>query len=238
MHDEHRKIAEFYDRTYYANAAVPPATGHDRHLVDLASRMGVTPGMQVLDVACGTGEWLHVLADRGCVPHGTDISGKAIDVCRLRMPGGDFHTGAAETLPYPDDTFDLVTCLGSLEHFLDQPGALREMQRVSRPRARLLILVPNAGFPPYRLGLYRGTHQVAARETVRSLDEWEGMFSAAGLVVERKWKDLHVLNGRWLFRAPWSMVPLRLVQAAMLPLWPLSWQYQVYHRCRLASSDA
>jgi SAM-dependent methyltransferase len=238
MHEEHRRIAEFYDNTYHANAARPTKAGHDRHLVNLASKMAVTPGMQVLDVACGTGDWLSVLADRGCVPHGTDISRKAIDVCRQRMPKGEFHTGAAETLPYPDDSFDLVTCLGSLEHFLDQPGALREMRRVSRPGAQLLILVPNAGFPPYRFGLYAGTSQVAARETVRSLDEWEGMFGAAGLVVERKWKDLHVLNGRWLFRQPWRMLPLRIAQAVMLPLWPLAWQYQVYHQCRLVPPDA
>lgn len=238
MQEEHRKIAEFYDRTYYATATATARRRPDRHLVNLADRLSVTSGDQVLDVACGVGEWLRVLNARGCLPHGSDISSRAIEVCRQTMPEGDFHVGVAEALPYPDATFDLVTCLGSLEHFLDQPGALREMYRVAKPGAKVVILVPNAAFPPYRLGLYRGTCQAAARETVRSLDEWEQMFHDAGLVVQRKWKDLHVLSGGWVFRSPWFMVPVRLAQASLLPLWPLAWQYQVYHECHLAPVDA
>ena len=162
---------------------------------------------------------------------GIDISSRAIEVCRKRMPTGEFEIGPAETLPFSDDQFDLVTCLGSLEHFLDQPGALREMARVTGERGRVLILVPNAGFLTYRLGLYRGTHQQTIRETIRTLDEWQRMFSSAGLDVIDRWRDLHVLDRSWILRPPRLVVPIRLMQALALAVWPLQWQYQVYHLC-------
>jgi SAM-dependent methyltransferase len=153
------------------------------------------------------------------------------------MPGGEFHTGPAEILPFPDGRYDLVTCLGSLEHFLDQPAALAEMVRVMKPRGKVVILVPNAGFLTYRLGLYKGTQQQAVRETIRPLSEWQEMLNASGLVVKERWKDLHVLNKRWIFRAPWSLMPLRLLQAIALTFWPLHWQYQVYHLCERIPVD-
>ena len=237
MSEEHRKIADFYDNIYYANARAAPPGKLNRHLQWLASKLSVQKEAKVLDIACGTGEWLYTLSQQGCVPHGIDISQKAVEICRQRMPQGDFHVGVAEQLPYADTTFDLVSCLGSLEHFVDQPGALAEMRRVATAQAEIVLLVPNAGFPPYRFGLYKGTHQTAARETVRALQEWEAMFHAAGLEVVDKWKDLHILNRSWIFRQPWHVVPLRLLQVVMLPVWPLAWQYQVYHLCHLKALD-
>jgi SAM-dependent methyltransferase len=152
---------------------------------------------------------------------------------RARLPGADLREGVAEQLPFDDARFDLVTCLGSLEHFLDQPRALAEMRRVARPGARVLILVPNAGFLTRRLGLSRGTWQAGVRETVRSLDEWDRMLRDAGLKPRARWRDLHVLDGRWIRSGRPITWPLRLAQALALPLWPMAWQYQVYFDCRV-----
>jgi hypothetical protein len=63
-----------------------------------------------------------------------------------------------------------------------------------KPNGKVVILVPNAGFLTYRLGLYKGTQQQAIRETIRSLSEWQGMLNASGLTVTKRWKDLHVLD--------------------------------------------
>ncbi|MGB2681189.1 MAG: class I SAM-dependent methyltransferase [Candidatus Competibacter sp.] len=199
----------------------------------LADQLRLVPGQQVLDVACGVGGWLEIAASRGATISGIDISERAIDICRQRLPEGEFQVGPAETLPFPDRRFDLITCLGSLEHFLDQPSALREMVRVAKPDARLLILVPNAGFLTYRLRLYSGTHQQAVRETIRTLEEWQQLFGEAGLEIINRWKDLHVLSRSWIVRPPWYWIPLRFIQALALAVWPLEWQYQVYHQCRI-----
>jgi len=226
---EHEQIREFYDSVYYRDAdKMPPVP---RHLRRLAKKLGPWTSQRLLDVACGTGGWLAATAACGALPAGIDISQKALEVCRRALPGAELHCGPAETLPFHDDEFDFVSCLGALEHFLDPHTALSEMVRVAKPNAVLLLLVPNAGFLPRRFGLYAGTHQADVKEDVRSLREWHELFESAGLRVLYRWRDLHVLSSSWIFRGRWYQWPVRAAQALALPLWPLSWQYQVYHLC-------
>lgn len=232
--DQLARIKQFYDDEYYGSLLRDHPLSW--HYAKIADRLVPLAGKKVLDVACGTGDWLALLESKGCEVHGIDLSDRAIEICRQRLPRGDFHVGPAETLPFAGDSFDLVTCLGSLEHFLEPDVSLREMLRVARANARFLLLVPNAGFLPRRLGLYGGTHQVKVREVVRTLDEWNALFTRAGLVVEKRWRDLHVLSREWIGLHGWKQFPLRLLQAAVLPLWPMGWQYQVYHFCKRADA--
>jgi SAM-dependent methyltransferase len=226
----HEEVRRFYDREYYASAEAGGTLPWQ--VMRVADRMGNMEGRKVLDIACGTGAWLAELARRGARPAGIDISSRAIEQCRRRLPDADIREGVAEELPFEDDRFDLVTCLGSLEHFLDQPRALREMRRVAKSDASFLILVPNDGFLTRRLGLYSGTGQVAVRETVRSLEAWTMLLNDAGLEVRARWRDLHPLSIGWIAQGPIHSRPLRLLQALALPFWPLRWQYQVYFECR------
>jgi ubiquinone/menaquinone biosynthesis C-methylase UbiE len=223
------KIRSFYDSVYYKNAYTNVHVS--RHYEQMAENLGISPDMRVLDVACGTGEWLLACSNRGATISGIDLSGKAISVCKNIMPEGDFRQNEAESLPYENGIFDVVTCLGSLEHFVQPVTALKEMVRVAKKEARFIILVPNADFLTRRLGLYSGTYQVEAKEHVRSLDEWEKLFAQAGLTIEDRWKDLHVLSWKWITSSTWYTIPLRAAQALALASWPLKWQYQVYHLC-------
>jgi SAM-dependent methyltransferase len=227
---DHEQVRRFYDQEYYSSSDSPgPLPWQMRRIAD---GMGELTGRKVLDVACGTGAWLYELASRGANPSGIDISRRAVERCRLRVPVADVREGVAEQLPFVDGSFDVVTCLGSLEHFLDQPRALCELRRVAKPGGTVLVLVPNSGFLTRRLGLYGGTGQVAIRETVRSIAEWTAMFEQAGLDVCERWRDLHPLSWQWISMGPLRARPLRLLQALALPLWPLRWQYQVYFKCR------
>ena len=223
---DHREMQAFYDDVYYKDASA--ALVVSRHLRRMASRF-IRPGQQVLDVACGTGNWLLAAREVGGAPSGIDLSPKAIDICKQHMPEGEFYSGPAETLPFDSDAFDVITCLGSLEHFLDPVSAVKEMVRVSKKGALFIILVPNSGFLTRRLGLYGGTHQVAAKEEVRSLEEWNKIFESGGLKTTERWKDLHVLSWEWISSNGWMRTPVRALQALALAVWPLSWQYQVYH---------
>lgn len=231
MDPDFRPVREFYDQQYYTadEIAGGHVTWHDRVV---AGRLGELQGVPVLDVACGLGTWLQLLRSRGASISGIDISERAIEACRRRFPDGDFRVGVAESLPFEDGRFGLVTCMGSLEHFLDKPGALREMLRVALPDARFLILVPNAGFLTRQLGLYGGTQQTRIREDVYSLAQWQALFEASGMRVDARWRDLHPLDRGWIARGRWWSWPLRALQALALPFWPLSWQYQVHHLCR------
>lgn len=227
----HDEVRDFYDTAYYGDAVPRGALTLPWHVRAVANRLRPVRGLEVLDIACGMGQWLGEMAQRGGRLAGIDISSRAVAQCRGRFPGADIREGVAESLPFDDGRFDLVTCLGSLEHFLDQPKALREMRRVAKPDAQFLILVPNAGFLSRRLGLYDGTGQVAIRETVRPLAEWATLLSDAGLQVQARWRDLHPLGREWITQGPVVRWPLRCAQALALALWPVAWQYQVYFLC-------
>ena len=188
---------------------------------------------RLLDVACGTGLWLRAAADLGAIPAGIDISPVALEVCKASLPTAELLCAPAERLPFADGRFDFISCLGALEHFLETETALREMIRVAKPNADFLLLVPNAGFLTRRLGLFAGTRQVEVREAVRSLEEWQRLFESVGLRIDMRWKDLHVISWSWIMRGPKHLWPMRAAQALALPVWPLSWQYQVYHLCVL-----
>ncbi|HQN19775.1 MAG TPA: methyltransferase domain-containing protein [Syntrophobacteraceae bacterium] len=222
--------SRYYDTMYYRN--VTPDPGIPGHLKRLVSRIGIRKGQRVLDVACGTGKWLLAVYDREAIPAGIDLSERAIRVCKVVMPNGDFCLGNGEELPFGSAEFDLVSCLGALEHFIDPELALKDMVRVAKEDGRFLLLVPNAGFLTRRLGFYRGTEQIAVKEDVLTLQGWQELFEAAGLRILERWSDLHVLSWSWITAGPWYGIPLRAAQAFALAVWPLSWQYQVYHLCQ------
>jgi len=98
------------------------------------------PNPRILDVGCGTGANLKMLAAYGRA-EGVDISPQAVQFCRQR--GLDsVKLGAIEHLPYESDSFELVTALDVVEHLDDDVAGLREMRRVLRRDGRLLLFVP------------------------------------------------------------------------------------------------
>jgi SAM-dependent methyltransferase len=102
------------------------------------------PGMQVLDLASGTGEPGISLAQR-VLPGGSvtaiDLSADSLDVAAQRarkhnLSNFSTHQADAEKLPFPDKSFDLVTCRFGVMYFGDVKGALEESRRVLKPGAR------------------------------------------------------------------------------------------------------
>jgi ubiquinone/menaquinone biosynthesis C-methylase UbiE len=230
MSKKQEEIKKFYDNVYYKDNTQISVTS--KHLKNLARKIGILKNQKVLDVACGTGSWLFAVSERGANVSGIDLSEKAIETCWSCFPEGDFKTCSAEILPFDDNQFDVVSCLGALEHFLDPKKALQEMVRVAKKDAIILLLVPNADFLTRRLGLYFGTYQKDIHEIVYTLDEWQEMFVSTGLTIKKRWKDLHVLSTDWIFNGKWFEIPVRALQALLLVGWPLSWQYQVYFLCK------
>lgn len=223
------EIRSFYDSIYYKSEKPDITVSH--HLRNLARKIGIQKEQQVLDVACGLGNWLLACRELDASTSGVDLSEKAISICKSVLPDGEFYATPAESLPFEDNRFDVVTCLGSLEHFVDPGKALNEMIRVAKDDAIFVLLVPNADFLTRRTGLFSGTYQVDAKEDVRTLSEWNSLLNNSGLIVTDKWKDLHVLSWSWISSGRWYSIPVRAAQALALTVWPLKWQYQVYHQC-------
>src|SRR5919109_2725964 len=117
---------------------------------DAIRRVGVTPGQRILDVGCGTGVFLRLVADRGARPFGLDASESLLEIARERVREADLRAGEMELLPYDDDSFDLVTGFNSFFFAADLVAALREAGRVAKPGAPVLIQVWG---PPERCDL-------------------------------------------------------------------------------------
>ena len=99
------------------------------------------PGWRVLDVGCGAGAFLRLVTERGCVPYGIDASEALIAFARTRLPNADLRVGEMEDLPWPDNSFDLVTGFNSFFFANDMVAALREAGRVAKPGAPVVIQV-------------------------------------------------------------------------------------------------
>lgn len=111
-----------------------------RSLIEKISSALNKPNPRILDVGCGTGANLKMLAAYGRA-EGVDISQQAIDFCHER--GLDtVKLGAIEHLPYENNSFEIVTALDVIEHLDDDVGGLREIRRVLRPDGRVLVFVP------------------------------------------------------------------------------------------------
>jgi ubiquinone/menaquinone biosynthesis C-methylase UbiE len=105
---------------------------------DMVEHFSLKPGMRVLDVGCAKGFLVKdfMIACPGLEAFGLDVSHYALTHCEKEAIGR-LHLGSADSLPFPDGSFDAVISLNTI-HNLDRAGALkalREIQRVSSGRA-------------------------------------------------------------------------------------------------------
>jgi ubiquinone/menaquinone biosynthesis C-methylase UbiE len=115
---------------------------------DLIVEAALRPGERVLDVACGTGVVARLAAarvGRGGTVAALDLNPAMLSVARsVPSTGAAIHwyETSAESIPLPDDSFDLVLCQLGLQFVADKSAALREMRRVLAPGGRVLVTTP------------------------------------------------------------------------------------------------
>lgn len=96
----------------------------------------------LLDAGCGTGAVIALLAGQFPNRHytGIDLSPKMVEAARAkRIKGAEFICGDCEKLPFPEHSFDVVTCSMSFHHYPHPVDFFRSCQRVLRPGGRLII---------------------------------------------------------------------------------------------------
>lgn len=97
---------------------------------------GIEEGTRVLDVGCGSGEFLAMLTAVGAIPSGVDPADGMVEIAKLH---GDARVGDAEHLPFPDASFDVVTAFNAFQFADDPINALAEFSRVLVPGGRIAI---------------------------------------------------------------------------------------------------
>jgi ubiquinone/menaquinone biosynthesis methyltransferase len=121
-------------------------------LVALAER---TRGARALDLACGTGDIAFALHRAGASVVGLDVTHRMLVLAGAKRHAQSESSGAPSfvagdmmALPFPDQSFDLVTTGYGLRNVPDIGGALDEIHRVLRPGGQLLSLDFNRPEPP------------------------------------------------------------------------------------------
>jgi 2-polyprenyl-3-methyl-5-hydroxy-6-metoxy-1,4-benzoquinol methylase len=109
------------------------------------------PGGRALDVGCGVGQVVGRLTAAGYEAWGVDISEPNIQRARKFSERCLLYDGT--TLPFPDGHFDSVGALNVLEHVEKPEAFIKEVVRVAKPAAKVVISSPNffrvAGFRDY-----------------------------------------------------------------------------------------
>jgi SAM-dependent methyltransferase len=192
-------LARDYDQWYTESSRSAGADEGELKVCDwVLDLLAAKTGRSLLDVACGPGTLLTRAKSRGLEVSGIDVSPVAVETARRRLPDVDVQVGRGEELPYGDETFDYVTCIGSLEHFPDPEAGAAEIRRVLRQDGRALIYVPNLFFLGHvYLGLRRGTQPSEGEqqfsERFLSSEGWRDLLHGSGLQVE-SW---HPWNHIW-----------------------------------------
>jgi len=117
-------------------------------------RLAIEPGERVLDLACGTGDFLEIVAPAAREAVGLDFSGVMLAHARRRHPTAvALVQGDALKLPFADATFDAAVSGFALRNFASLGPAFRELARVLRPGGRIGILeVDRPRNPLFRAG--------------------------------------------------------------------------------------
>ena len=200
-----RSLAQEWEAQAEAWARWTRTPGHDHHnhRYNWPSFLSLIPaaGRATLDLGCGEGRGGVALRELGHRMIGVDSSPS---LAQLAVETGAYDhvvVGDAASLPFGDATFDLAIAFMSLQDMDDAPGAVREAARVVAPGGRVLAAFvhpfasAHLGRQPAEQRSYfevqrtldeveRDGIALAFHQIHRPLQDWLGLFLAAGLQIE------------------------------------------------------
>ncbi len=186
--------------------------------VDFA-RLGLRPGMRVLDIGCGNGRHAFESLRRGAEVVAADLDdaalaevaamGAAMQAAGEVPAGGSLRTVCADArrLPFRDGDFDVVIAAEVLEHINDDSAAIAELRRVLRPGGLIAVTVPR--WWPERVcwALSREYHEVPGGHVrIYRRGQLADLLAASGLVVSGSHHHAHALHSPyWWLRCAIGM---------------------------------
>lgn len=202
----------------YLTSAVH-ASGRD--LQRLAERLSFFPQASVLDMGCGAGHASFIAAQNVKQVVAYDLSSQMLEVVvqtakEKGLENISIRQGYAESLPFEDQTFDVVISRYSAHHWHDVGKALREVNRVLKPSGVLIIMdVMSPGHPVRDIWLQTVE---ALRDTshVRnySSGEWLSLINDANMIADTLFTDRLPLEfSSWVAR---MRTPVALTEAIRL----------------------
>ena len=138
--------------------------GQERRLGMILDAAGVRINGEVLENGCGIGMYIDRLASQARKITGLEYdlqrAQEAHNTVAAKHSNAQILCAAGEWLPFPRQTFDLILSHEVLEHVVDDHRAVGEMVRVLKPGGRMVIFVPNRGYPFETHGIFwRGEYR-------------------------------------------------------------------------------
>jgi demethylmenaquinone methyltransferase/2-methoxy-6-polyprenyl-1,4-benzoquinol methylase len=182
-----------------------------RRLLNLAQ---ARPGDRALDLCCGTGDIALALAKHGAEVVGLDFSEPMLQVASEKLKKQslkskvEFIRGDAQQIPFPENTFDVVTIGYGLRNLADLDAGLRDMLRVTKPGGRLLALEfgkpDNSAWRAIYFGylkfflpifgkIFCG-NSAAYAYILESLKHYPAQKAVAAKMAELGWQNVQVIN--------------------------------------------
>jgi 2-polyprenyl-3-methyl-5-hydroxy-6-metoxy-1,4-benzoquinol methylase len=149
------EIAGFYPSLYWWHSSNPQRDSSLKklesvyrklalrdHIAFISRAAGNRPGLDLLDVGCGSGTLLALLKHRGFRPVGVDFSEEAARVAETEN-GVRVIVGSLHQAHFPSESFDIVTLFHVLEHVTTPRHTLAEVFRILKPNGAIILQVPN-----------------------------------------------------------------------------------------------
>jgi len=176
-------VKEAYERwaPTYDQSSNPLLSLEERKLADLIPQLR---GKRLLDLACGTGRWIEKLSSQGMdMGVGVDFSAAMLRVAQTKAAvRGRLVRADGNNLPFPASTFDFVVCSFALGHIRDLAGLARELGRVARSGADVLMsdLHPEAYEKGWRAGFRDSRGAIEIETWPRTTEQIDECFYGAG----------------------------------------------------------
>ena len=168
-------------------------------------------GEEALDIATGAGHTAMALAPHVSRVTAYDITRQMLDETARNAGARGLanvvtRLGAAEQLPFPDASFDLVTVRQAPHHFADVRAAVAEMARVVRPGGRVVIVDSRAPEDPELDRAFNHIEKLRDPSHVRDYraSEWRAMVTEAGLQLIAERQDDYTENGKGMDFDVWT----------------------------------
>jgi SAM-dependent methyltransferase len=152
-----RDVHDYWNDASCGEELLLPSRDRDGYRAQAAERYRLEPyipdfagfesasGLDVLEIGVGLGADHQRFAESGARLHGIDLTERAVEHSGRRLAlfglSSNLQVADCETLPFADDSFDLVYSWGVIHHSPDTPKAAREILRVLRPGGRFAVMI-------------------------------------------------------------------------------------------------
>jgi len=200
-----KKLVNLPQKKYWGLRRLLRKYDSDRY--DIAEQL-IHPGKKILDIGCGEGYMLLRLKDKFDELSGLDVAPSRLKEAEAKIKQIDpskaskfkfIEGNADDPLPFPDDFFDVITCIAVMEHVYDIFSLAKEMYRVLKPGGYVIAEVPNIAYLKHRISLLLGLLPVTSSPYNWEEVGWDGghihyftmkkfslLFSSQGFRIEDK----------------------------------------------------